>query len=489
MEISRREFLSLSVSVGAMMIARPAHAQPLHRRKNVNDLTPPELAKYRAGVAAMKVLTRDKPSSWIYQAAVHGIAPAMSPSNPLADPPGVANYWRQCKHGHPHFFSWHRWELLYWEEFCRQLCGDPKFALPYWDWMADAHLPDAYRNPADPNTNPLYDANRNASINNGTAQVNGLALNGYTATDFLQFSSQFEGNPHGLVHTSVGAGGGDMRAVPTAGLDPVFYAHHANIDRHWVEWLRQGGGRANPTGAWLTESFTFQSLGGPQTPTAGGAVTTDGLGYTYDRRPVVVPADALKFLRELRRPYRLPPVRVIPNPPRPPGPGPDPAPWKSLAALSAFDVNGEPTLVPVPKESGGVRTLRDATEARNTDVAIELRGISIDRAAAMEGFAVQAFLVPSSKDAANGRLSEAVELGTITSFNLDAVAEHGDHAPPTLLLSDAAKKLLNRSADKDPAIVLVRRSLLKDNLGKEIPFDASKKLFSVKELHLAARKR
>src|SRR6266496_629202 len=112
MEISRRDFLSLSASVGAIIIARPALAQPLKRRKNVNDLTPPELAKYRDGVKAMKALARDQPSSWLYQRAVHGIPAAQTQGNPDPDPAGVAGYWRQCKHTHPHFFSWHRWELL-----------------------------------------------------------------------------------------------------------------------------------------------------------------------------------------------------------------------------------------------------------------------------------------------------------------------------------------------------------------------------------------
>ena len=33
----------------------------------------------------------------------------------------------------------------------------------------------------------------------------------------------------------------------TAAQDPIFWLHHANIDRLWNHWLQQGGGRADPT--------------------------------------------------------------------------------------------------------------------------------------------------------------------------------------------------------------------------------------------------
>jgi tyrosinase len=47
----------------------------------------------------------------------------------------------------------------------------------------------------------------------------------------------------------------------TAAQDPIFYLHHANIDRLWVHWI--GDGRQNPTDntpaghTWLTTSFPF----------------------------------------------------------------------------------------------------------------------------------------------------------------------------------------------------------------------------------------
>jgi tyrosinase len=69
-----------------------------------------------------------------------------------------------------------------------------------------------------------------------------------------------ENTPHGDVH--VGVGGikplGWMSRFETAGRDPIFWLHHANIDRLWEVWLRQAGGRANPSDApWLGMRFTI----------------------------------------------------------------------------------------------------------------------------------------------------------------------------------------------------------------------------------------
>ena len=61
-----------------------------------------------------------------------------------------------------------------------------------------------------------------------------------------------ENVPHGAVHTLVGndfdefgqlLDAGWMGSFFTAGLDPIFWCHHANIDRLWEVWL---AGRRRP---------------------------------------------------------------------------------------------------------------------------------------------------------------------------------------------------------------------------------------------------
>ena len=50
--------------------------------------------------------------------------------------------------------------------------------------------------------------------------------------DFVSFQNQISG-VHGSVHIRTG---GDMTSVPTAAYDPIFYLHHANVERIWADW-------------------------------------------------------------------------------------------------------------------------------------------------------------------------------------------------------------------------------------------------------------
>lgn len=52
---------------------------------------------------------------------------------------------------------------------------------------------------------------------------------------FDRFTSAVEGRPHGNPHVWVGGGMG----LATSPNDPVFFLHHANIDRLWTEWIER----------------------------------------------------------------------------------------------------------------------------------------------------------------------------------------------------------------------------------------------------------
>jgi len=51
------------------------------------------------------------------------------------------------------------------------------------------------------------------------------------------FSLALEITPHGDVHSAVGTVKG-MGVFGFAGRDPIFWMHHANIDRIWESWRR-----------------------------------------------------------------------------------------------------------------------------------------------------------------------------------------------------------------------------------------------------------
>jgi hypothetical protein len=77
-----------------------------------------------------------------------------------------------------------------------------------------------------------------------------------------------------------------MGNVPYAGNDPLFFVHHANIDRMWASWIRNGN--SNPTDAiaapWITHAFTLvDSNAAPVVRQCRDLFSTTKMGYTYSR--------------------------------------------------------------------------------------------------------------------------------------------------------------------------------------------------------------
>jgi polyphenol oxidase len=71
-----------------------------------------------------------------------------------------------------------------------------------------------------------------------------------------------ENGPHGAIHMWTGGANdpyADMGNLSLAARDPIFYAHHCNIDRLWAEFNRRNPvAHANPTdAAFLTRGFQF----------------------------------------------------------------------------------------------------------------------------------------------------------------------------------------------------------------------------------------
>jgi hypothetical protein len=188
-------------------------------------------------------------------------------------------YWDQCQHQTWYFLPWHRMYLGYFERMLRAAivaAGGPEdWALPYWDYSKSAEqrlLPTPFRNPTleDGSRNPLYVEARNPLANAGEqildeedVRLDALDVASFfvpsdeTGTSFAgpQTPSQhfgqlgsgaLESAPHNLVHVQVGLPDGWMLDPSLAALDPIFWLHHANIDRLWEVWLQRAG-HANTT--------------------------------------------------------------------------------------------------------------------------------------------------------------------------------------------------------------------------------------------------
>ncbi len=222
------------------------------------------VATYADAVAAMKALPAGDPRSWLAQAAIHG-----GPSG-----------FNHCQHGTPHFFSWHRAYLLYFERICQELSGDPTFGLPYWNWNQNPVIHSAFTNAA----STLFHQRDNTSLS-GVPAISSTTLDTILAdSNFFTFGAQLEGSPHNIVHVVVG---GEMGGGASA-RDPLFWTHHCMVDYAWAKWNIELDNDNPNDQAWLdTEWDHFVDGQGNQASTTAGLTTLMPLlSYQYESSAV-----------------------------------------------------------------------------------------------------------------------------------------------------------------------------------------------------------
>lgn len=214
-------------------------------RQEVNALDPASLAALRRAFGRAYGIHDER--GYGYFSGVHGL--------PLPS---------YCPHHTLLFLPWHRAYLYFFERALQDL--DAAANLPWWDWTAATArrdgLPEAFRRtPARVNLNPLatgpvgLDATDLARLrsdpgNRGAVSDGPLpwtlrdpdepdelpraatVSRALAARSFGDFSVLVEGI-HSSVHVWVG---GAMTLISVAAYDPIFWAHHAMIDRLWYLW-------------------------------------------------------------------------------------------------------------------------------------------------------------------------------------------------------------------------------------------------------------
>jgi tyrosinase len=187
-----------------------------------------------------------------------------------------------------HFISWHRPFPFFFEATLKRAAQEAgattAFELPYWDWYADGHLPKIFTEGTE-SSNPLLNPRQNDEVDSTVLDRTPFAQKALLPSSIpawrKSFAVPFELNPHGLVHDLIGDDMGDIR---TSARDPIFWLHHANIDRLWTVWTKMADGRANPppTSSWAQKLFSYDSAG-QLTQTAGAVVDSEKiLKYRYD---------------------------------------------------------------------------------------------------------------------------------------------------------------------------------------------------------------
>ena len=214
-------------------------------------------------------------------------------------------------HGCWWFLPWHRAFLAVTEWKLRALSGDPTLSLPYWNWSTDRRIPAPYTRAESPLAQavrytpdrdlraaevdrltfdpalarlgvaalgaPFFAARRPADIPasfGGMAKPNAGRWHGH---------NRMEAIPHNAIHNYAGGEAvdgalGDMTELSTAAFDPVFFAHHGNLDRLWEVWRTDPAHKATePTDpAFMRKVFVF--------PWIDGTIVTVPVADTLDTR-------------------------------------------------------------------------------------------------------------------------------------------------------------------------------------------------------------
>ncbi|CAM0902898.1 unnamed protein product [Alopecurus aequalis] len=292
----------------------PPASSPLRVRPAAHLVDREYVAKYERAVRLMKQLPADDPRSFEQQWHVH-----CAFCDGAFDQVGFPNLEIQV-HNCWLFFPWHRFYLYFHERILGKLIGDQTFALPFWNWDAPGGMtmPPIYAN----RSSPLYDERRNPAHQppvpldldfSGTddniprdqqidmnlkIMYRQMVANSKRTQLFLgqpyragdapdPGAGSIESVPHNPVHSWTGdprqPNGEDMGIFYSAARDPIFFAHHGNVDRLWRVWrgLRPGNTDfADPD--WLDATFLFYDEDArPVRVRVRDCLDTAALRYTY----------------------------------------------------------------------------------------------------------------------------------------------------------------------------------------------------------------
>lgn len=177
-------------------------------------------------------------------------------------------------HGTERFLPWHRIYLLQLEWALQSL--HPDVTLPYWDWTQPgeqsipAWLAGVTPTVVTPTQTIVVNRFPQSQASLATLASNIPSIMAETA--FSSFTSMLEG-VHGGVHVWVG---GSMASIPTAPADPLFWMHHANIDRLWWVW------QSSPAGTGKSPSLSGPAaVMDPWAYTETDTRSITALGYDY----------------------------------------------------------------------------------------------------------------------------------------------------------------------------------------------------------------
>jgi tyrosinase len=305
----------------------------------------------------------------------------------------------------------------------------------------------------------------------GTNVYNALDLSPFASTvwNFQRgttnaFETKIESAPHNPVHNLIGG----IMATMQSPQDPIFYLHHANIDRLTHAWaLPDGKGipyTANPysssnSSPYWAGSFTYAST---LTMERYRTYYPGWLGYDYanDNKPTSLPPQTkADRINDPRNPFKMVQAQIAPILDRPPVGGFASAPARTLAANrrslgGATNVGLDENSISagVQLQAADARLLQNiVSAAKGTGVQAPVEGyrsakvvldnVVVAGAGRNGGYFYNLYInLPASGDLTSVRQQHF--LGTVGAFEVAGMAHHG----PASLQFPATEILANMSA-------------------------------------------
>ncbi len=258
----------------------------LKTRESVTQLSDAALQRFTA--ALERVMDRPDNRGFQFYAGWHGVP------------------FDLCEHHNPLFLPWHRGYLYHLELALQDV--DEEVTLPWWNWMDEADIPPAYVEqpalreaeirpfgvppqegwpqttfrdpgaPQDPAPVPPPLGSLPASRTQTVEEWLG------SSPSWTQFRQRLE-RLHDNIHVWVG---GTMTDPDWAAYDPLFWAHHSQVDRLWRIWQHNNPG-GEPPASVRTTVMTY-----PKAPSFRVEEVLDvkQLGYEYAGQSDTVPGPA-----------------------------------------------------------------------------------------------------------------------------------------------------------------------------------------------------
>jgi tyrosinase len=417
---------------------KPQNIHFMKERKNVYKLasTDSTLEWYAKAISDMKKRHTTDPKSWTYQAAMHGFtksSPFWKGAEPLPPKKDRDEFWKRCQHQTWFFLPWHRMYLAFFEQIVGdtvvELGGPKDWALPFWDYSDATNpealtMPKAFTHPADVSNELWIGGRDNTVLEQRYVSLEALKTvpfvggDGRTApvgfggpetsfTHFGNLNGKLEELPHNMVHGYIGGAMGDAN---TAALDPVFWLHHANIDRLWQVWINNAGGRTDPLkSTWLDFTFDFHDSKSKKVEMKCKDVEDTRkvlTGYTYEGVPPGLPKPMPRALAKAHD--FSSPLEVV-------------AATNDAVPLSTSVTTVHLSLTPSKRKKGNFKAA-----ARNQ--------VNTQQKSVLHFENVTGKGVPSIQDvflnlSANGKIKEAHYAGSISFFGLDEASTPGVHSP------------------------------------------------------------